>query len=257
MSAFKIIKSGHVVEIYQYQKWFGDLEKEKFEGRSGGRKKEEDKKEVNEERKEEYKMTVNHRARNKLRRLITANFDEGDLFITLTFAENMTDIEQANYEFKKFIQKLQRRQKKTTDIPFKYVAVIEFQKRGAIHYHMICNYDLTWGSSQDLQEKERKLAKVWGHGFVDIKDISHVDNTGAYLIKYMSKDQIDERLEGKKRYFFSRTCEQPQEIEGENVRAYIETFLEGGMIPTFTNSYDTDFFGRVQYKEFNVKRGLN
>ncbi|MGM9458151.1 rolling circle replication-associated protein, partial [Lacticaseibacillus rhamnosus] len=67
-----------------------------------------------------------------VRRLVLANFDAGSKFVTFTFAENVKDIDQANREWKKFVQRLRRRYG-----DFKYLSVIEFQKRGAVHYHMI------------------------------------------------------------------------------------------------------------------------
>ena len=107
------------------------------------------------------------KARNRLRRLITANFDEHSKFITLTFKENLTDVKKANYEYMKFIQRLRYRYG-----DFKYIAVIEFQKRGAVHYHMISNLPYIDNS---------KLCEIWGQGFVKINDIRHVDNVGASM----------------------------------------------------------------------------
>jgi hypothetical protein len=57
------------------------------------------------------------------------------MFTTLTFRENLHNIKEANYEFLKFIKRVKY---KFGD--FKYLAVIEFQDRGAIHYHMISDF---------------------------------------------------------------------------------------------------------------------
>jgi hypothetical protein len=153
---------------------------------------------------DEYRGTVNQRARNKIRRLINANFDETSLFITLTYKKNMQDLQASNENLKKFVQKMKRRQK-----DFQYVAVVEFQKRGAIHYHMLTNYKCTWNSHEELQAHERTLGDVWGHGFVDI-GYKQSDNAGAYLIKYMTKDNDDIRLKGQKRYFFPEAFNNPK-----------------------------------------------
>lgn len=40
--------------------------------------------------------------------------------------------------------------------------MFEFQKRGAIHYHLLCN--LPFVSSKEL-------AEIWTHGFIKIKKI--------------------------------------------------------------------------------------
>lgn len=243
MPSYKVIKSGHIVEVYEYKNgvWYDDRENM----REGGRHNEGSEKSV--ERKEEYRASVNYKAREKVRRLISANFGAGSLFITLTYAENMTDIETANYDLKKFIQKMKRKQN-----DFKHVTVIEFQKRGAVHYHMVCNFHLTWSNEKELQEKERVLGKIWSHGFVDIKEIEHVDNIGAYVVKYMTKENGDPRLDGQKRYFFTRSLIQPEKLDGKDAKLMIDS-LEG-VAPVFTSDYYNEFQGETQYREYNRER---
>lgn len=243
MPSYRVIKSGHIVEVYKYQCSISRKLDDEFKSNKGGRHNE-----GKEERKMEYSGTVNQRARNKIRRLISANFSEKSLFVTLTYASDMKDVKQANYDLKKFVQKMKRRQK-----DFKYVAVIEFQEKrgGVIHYHMLCDYKLTWESHKELQQHERDLAAVWGHGFVDI-GYKVTDNTGAYLIKYMTKENNDERLKGQKRYFFSRNCVQPKELIGGEAVEVLKEFE--GMPPVFTNDYYSDFHGKVQYAEYNPLR---
>jgi hypothetical protein len=158
----------------------------------------------------------------------------------------MEDVDQGNYDLKKFVQKMKRKQK-----DFQYVAVIEFQKRGAIHYHMLCNYRLDWETKDERQALERSLGKLWGHGFVDI-GYKVNDNAGAYLIKYMTKENNDERLKGKKRYFFSRSLNQPKELVGGEAVQIIREME--GLPPSFTNEYYSDFQGHVQYLEYNPLR---
>jgi len=58
------------------------------------------------------------------------------------------------------------------------LAVIQFQDRGAIHYHMMSDLPYI---------PKAKLSKIWGNGFIKINDITNVDNVGAYLIGYMNK----------------------------------------------------------------------
>ncbi|WP_425379386.1 rolling circle replication-associated protein [Spiroplasma endosymbiont of Stenodema calcarata] len=53
--------------------------------------------------------------------------------IIITFKQNINDVIEANKYFKKWIQKLQYRY----GGDFKYVRVYEYQRRGAIHYHLI------------------------------------------------------------------------------------------------------------------------
>lgn len=53
-----------------------------------------------------------------------------------------------------------------------------------------------------------------------INRISHVKNVGAYVVKYMTKEGVDERLIGKKLYQTSQNCIKPTWDYG--VRAELE-----------------------------------
>ena len=71
---------------------------------------------------------------------------------------------------------------------FKYIYVMELQKRGAVHVHMICNDWLEY-------EKVGKYVNVVGwshHGFSDVRTIKDFDmnfKPYLYLFKYMQKAQ--------------------------------------------------------------------
>jgi len=201
-SRLKVIISGHVVEVYEYEKpvWFG------FDS-LGGRNHEGD-----EERKDEYRQQRNMRCRREIIRLATSNFDvEGCTFATFTFAENLTNVRLANAHFKRFIQRLRRRYG-----DFKYLAVIEFQKRGAVHYH--CIFTIPYIPNAELRD-------VWSHGFVKITAAKHVDNIGAYVVKYMTKNAYDERLDGQKAYLTSRNLEKPVELTGTLAQKVVDNML--------------------------------
>jgi len=77
------------------------------------------------------------RSKFQLQRLVKANESEFKTFITLTFVENITCVEQANIMFDNW-----RRSIKRVKSDFKYVCVPEFQKRGAVHYHLLTNLDI-------------------------------------------------------------------------------------------------------------------
>jgi hypothetical protein len=138
------------------------------------------------------------KARRKLMMLIQANFKNDDKFITLTFRENVSDLNIANYEFKKFIQRLRHKYGN-----FKYIAVIEFQKRGAIHYHLLASLPII---------KKSELAAIWRNGFVKINNIKEVDDLGAYLIKYMTKNKDIWKLAREKSYLCSKNLEKPKNL---------------------------------------------
>lgn len=230
----KVIVTGHVIEVYEYEKMPSIPTRRRKESTS------------NLDLESEFDNTLLDRqhnmqkARNRLRRLITANFDENSKFITLTFKENLTDVKKANYEFMKFIQRLRYRYGN-----FKYAAVIEFQKRGAVHYHMIS--DLPYIENSELN-------KIWGHGFVKINDISHVDNVGAYMIKYMTKDNIDMRLRGLKSYQTSKNLIRPLEFVGDAGEEILKLYRLDNKKTVFANIYESKHLGLATYKEYNLKR---
>ena len=150
----KVIIAGNQIEIYKYDEpvlyGYKDIKKG-----SRGRQSiatDEDK-EINREK-------VFKRARTNLRRLINCNIESDSKFLTLTFKDNITDLDFANNEFKKFIKRLNYHFK----IKLKYSCVIEFQKRGAIHYHCIL-YNLN--GKIDLN----KLSEIWGNGFIKLNKI--------------------------------------------------------------------------------------
>lgn len=198
-------------------------------------------------------------ARNKCRRLAIANFNAESLFITLTYASEMEQLEDqvsvSDKHFKAFIRKLSNRGKDKFD----YIAVREFTKRGRVHYHMICNAPLSWQDNDELRALERKIGEeVWCHGFVDIQRMNktkkgqNVDNVGAYLTKYMTKEVNEERLKGKKAYLSSKGLAQPEVFNGIEALKIVEAMKTKK--ETFTNEYDSEYLGKINYLEYNLLR---
>ena len=77
------------------------------------------------------------RSKLSCQRLAKANMKDWETFITLTFEKNITDVQKANKQFRYFIDKIRRVKK-----DFKYLCITEFQKRGAIHYHLLTNINI-------------------------------------------------------------------------------------------------------------------
>lgn len=258
----KIVVSGNVIEVYSYQEpvFFGF---EKYV--SGGIK------QVNEKIIVDYKSIeadtislaeveildfnknaakyeddvglrdVNrqksfNRARKELRRLINCNLEPCSKFLTLTFAENIQDLDKANNEFKKFIKRFNYYYK----IKLKYSVVIEFQKRGAIHYHAIL-YNLV----QKIKPKD--VERLWKNGFVKINKIDNVDNVGAYICKYMTKTN-DDRLRSRKMYFCSKGLEKPKIIREPDLIKILANFLSN-KTPKYEDVFSNDY-NTVKYKQY-------
>ncbi|NMA67292.1 MAG: hypothetical protein GX957_13845 [Clostridiaceae bacterium] len=152
---------------------------------------------------------------SKLRDLINCNFfgANNELFITLTYRENMTDVKRLYKDFDKFYKKLKYRYK---DIEFCYISVIEPQERGAWHVHLLLK---ALNMDKLFIDNDSVVSKLWGHGFTKTKRLEGVDNLGAYLSAYLT-DLLDEK--GKKKgarlylypagvniYRCSRNCKRP------------------------------------------------
>jgi hypothetical protein len=177
------------------------------------------------------------RARKTLIELIEHNkntFPEiTNKFITLTYADNFQDITESNKNFKAYI----RRMRRTFCSDFQYIAVLEFQKRGAIHYHLFSpNFPRL--SREDIQ---RHTTEIWGHGRAEIKEVSqHHDYLGLYLGKYTSKDTYDERLDGQKAFFTSREIVRPQVIKNpKDIHKLLDNLdLKPVIVEEYTNKFD-------------------
>lgn len=122
----------------------------------------------------------------KLRYLINNNFIGGgnELHVTLTYAENMTDVNKLYNDFRKFMQRLKYQYKNISTID--YISVIEPQARGAWHSHLL----LRFNDINRVYIPNADLANIWGHGFVTVKSLKEVDNIGAYLSAYLTDIEL-------------------------------------------------------------------
>lgn len=146
-------------------------------------------------------------------RICKSNKEEWESFITLTFEDNITDISYANKIFNSWVSNIRKLKK-----DFKYIAVPEFQKRGAVHYHVLTNLskndDKIILPQKERTEKTKDLTtlfdvKYWSEGFARVDFIKNdYKKIYAYICKYMTKD-IDNKLFGKHRYFNSQNLNKP------------------------------------------------
>ena len=147
------------------------------------------------------------RSKLKCQRLAKANMKDWKTFITLTFAENITDINISMIKFKYFVDKVRRIKK-----DFKYLCITEFQKRGAVHFHVLTNIDINDKCLMYKQESNKKYThiKYWKEGFTSVETLnSDEKKVIGYISKYMTKD-IDDRLFGRRRFFYSQNCIVPK-----------------------------------------------
>jgi hypothetical protein len=182
----KLVVSGSVIEVFKYDDFFEVANRSK------------------------YGVTSQNRAVS-FRRLVNCNagiwrdVDSSVImpkFLTLTFADNILDLAVANKIFMKFVIRLNRRFFKKGD-RLAYLAVPEFQKRGAVHYHVLFfNLPFVFNVFDELN-------KLWGYGHLLYKALDSASDASWYMAKYMTKSLSDERFKGKKRYFGSRNLNRP------------------------------------------------
>lgn len=185
------------------------------------------------------------RARSNLRRLINSN-PQLNRFLTLTFKENIKELENANPFFNSFIKRIKRRYPN-----FKYVAVPEFQERGAVHYHLLCNLPFV---------PVEEITFIWGNGFAFLRKVDSVTNMGAYMSKYLSKQNFSPRYFRKRKFFYSLDVERPLIFESLDDIAFffINLFYKYNLsnlsqILIYENQYLTDFVGMLKYKQYSLK----
>jgi len=254
----KCIKSGNNVEIYEYEKdilvlhgvgkkykFDDDLEKPKID------------KDADMDEVEVGKRMDNVRkASMDFRRLVSSNLDDKifPLLATATYKENQTDLKKAYYDHKLFVQTL----KYTYGKDFKYICVPEFQKRGAVHFH-----SLFWGLPSEILLPERQrgyrqnfsptLSKIWGHGFVFLKETDGNDKLSSYLAKYMAKAFTDPRLKHQKAYASSRNVKRPYIVSGiTNISFLIDDYVGADAVPVKDKTYDTAYMGKGRYRLYKI-----
>lgn len=206
------------------------------------------------------------RARTRIRRLVNSN-SELNNFLTLTYNRSMTDFEGSNLFFENFIKRVRR------IMPdFKYLAVPEFQKDndyygrpkphgGNIHYHLLCNWPLPEFSKNpqiaelEMQAFEKDFEdKIWLGGFCDFREITNIDNVGAYVCKYLGKANFDKRFFGKKKFFYSRNLVKPLVVDKLcEVLEMLDFFCLKSLTERFKMTFDSKYFGAVQYTQYCIK----
>lgn len=150
-------------------------------------------------------------AKSKLRRLVLANSNAYGCiikFLTLTFKDEIFDVKVANKFFTSFIQRF-RYHFNVNDL--KYNVVIEFQKNGRVHYHVLF-YNLPF-----IKDLKKRLSDIWGQGFIKVKAVKNIKNISAYVLKYITKEFMDKRLIGQKVFFSSRGLIRPVVYRDSNI----------------------------------------
>lgn len=153
-----------------------------------------------------------YRTKKAIKLLLQANTTEQSfaknsiqrpLFVTLTFAENVQEVGKANKLFTEFVKTLNYQTFKTKKATLHYLAVIEFQQRGAIHYHVVFFNPLDISKFYDLVHEN------WTHGHCHLKKIHNQTHLINYVHKDLTKLRQKKELHGHKSYFCSKGLLKP------------------------------------------------
>ena len=257
ITKIKAFVSGDVVEIFQFANFLPydySARPQSGEGR-------EQTEEQVQERKIDSRKRSMRRAKTWVTRLINSNAwrwkqSNGDpfppAFITFTFAENLRGVSEANKIFTKFIKRLNFHLFRNKASVLQYIAITEFQKRGAVHFH--CLFFNLPNELIDTERATRRIAQVWRHGFIEIKEMGEIDKAIYYLTKYMIKGFEDTRLDGKKRYFGSRKLRKPIVVRLEHLAEKLLAAIPPER-KVYETTYESEHQGMTTYTKFRLHKG--
>jgi len=134
-----------------------------------------------------------------------------DRMVTLTYRENMIDRETALKHWKAFCRKLGKHK------TFLYVAVIEEQERGALHFHVAVQGRQMYALLRSIWQSVLGLgADGQQMGQVNVRDphrfgfgVKGAHKIATYIAKYCGKDMQCREL-NQKRYFASKGIAVPE-----------------------------------------------
>lgn len=132
--------------------------------------------------------------------LLANNFDSTGSHVTLTYAGEEPEKDQAAADRKKMIAKL-RKEFKRQGKDLKYVIVTEYKNK-RIHHHIVMN-------SQDVE----LVTRLWGKGgvhFTALREEGDFHDLAEYLIKETEKTFRESDSQHKQRYSRSRNLIMPQ-----------------------------------------------
>ncbi len=180
----KTIVSGEMVEkeIYPVWKCKGDMPRGKKDKKS-------------------RKAQENLNKKNKIKeviRLVNTNFNNGDLYITLTYKGKVPNKERAKKDIDNYLDRIRRWWKKNkSNEEFKYIHVIDYvedpnkSKRTRIHHHLIIS-----GMDRDIAEQK------WGLGIANANKLQADELKFEKVARYIA-------TQSKTRIGYSKNLKKP------------------------------------------------
>lgn len=167
----------------------------------------------------------------RLRDLLNANITDVTYcrWVTLTYAENMTDPKKLQYDFKNFNDRC-----RSIFGHYEYITAAEPQGRGAWHLHCVFIFDKKAPYMDNAVVRD-----CWKKGFVTVKRLDDVDNVGAYLTAYLGDMELSEATEAGISLQTAKGIKEV-EYEDENGEKQTKKYIKGArlyMYPPGFNLY--------------------
>jgi len=236
----KVIRSGSLLEYWSY---------ERAPHQKGRTRQQIEKRASNRYRKHAVRREDNIRRLVKnFRRLIRSNLvgTENPSLLTLTMLQ-IVSLKTSSRLLTQFFVRVRGEYGKKV----KFIAVPEFQKRGAVHYHVII-----WGIPEEKIKSEystRALQRLWSTGFVDCIVTDGSIKLAGYLSKYMSKAMSDVRLGGEKAYHASRNILRPTSAAVSSFTDEEKELIGLNQKPTFVKKFGTLYLGQAIYQTYDIQ----
>ena len=131
------------------------------------------------------------RARTCIRRHIMGS--ACDRMLTLKYNQNFSDRDSEDVHVTALIRKIRKKYK-----GIGYLAVPEYQKRGAIHWHVALNQRICATWTRSAWNKILEESGLIGN--INLRYFPNPAKQAAYLAKYVSKDMSDPKRGKRKRY---------------------------------------------------------
>ena len=147
---------------------------------------------------EQIKKQNQKNREKQIRRIMKANFREGDIWLTLTYRaqERPPDIQAATKDIKKFLEKMRGYYRRRGHL-FKWMLHTEVGSRGGVHHHLAINR---------IPDYDLLIRKAWDKGG------AHIDLMYRELEKlsaYLAKEPDEKNKLKESRYSRSRNLKVP------------------------------------------------
>lgn len=147
-------------------------------------------------------------------------------WITLTYAENMTDTKRLYVDFKNFVKRFKYKYGH-----FEYIVACEPQGRGAWHCHCIIIFNK---KAPYIPNKE--IETLWGNGFTKTNKLDDIDNIGAYLTAYLGDLDLSSCKENNIKF---NDCDIKEVTEIGNIKLKTpKKFVKGGRLSMYPPKFN-------------------